>query len=412
MRRRDFNRLLGTLLCASPLGILPTRADSIETVKVGILHSLSGTMAISEQILKDTALMTIGQINLNGGILGKYLDPVVLDPASNWDAFAAKADMLLEKYDTAAIFGCWTSVSRKRVLPIVEERNGLLFYPVQYEGQEQSDNIFYTGATPNQQAIPSVRYFLEELGYKRFVLLGTDYVYPRTANKILRGFLNQNGINDKDILEEYTPFSFQHYGDIIARIKDFSQAEKTLVVSTINGDSNLAFYEQLYGAGLSSEQLPVLAFSIGEAELTQIKPKHVSGHYAAWNYFMSVDNLRNQNFIENWRLFLRDRLGVRQDFAIVNDPMEATYLGIHLWKQAVEKAGSFDVDRVKTAMAGQEIDGLSGYRLKMDENNHHLHKPAMLGRIKPDRQFEVVWQSDGLVPPEPWSPFINGGKPS
>jgi urea transport system substrate-binding protein len=407
MNRRTFNRLLGGILCTAPFGIPVLRATPIETVKVGILHSLSGTMSISEQVLKDVALMTIGEINKSGGVLGKYLDPVVLDPASNWDAFERKADKLLNEFQVAAIFGCWTSVSRKRVLPVVEKNNGLLFYPVQYEGQEQSSNIFYTGATPNQQAIPSVNYFLKELGFKKFILLGTDYVYPRTANKILRAYLNSEGINDASILEKYTPFSHRQYQSIIEQIERFSKDEKTLVVSTINGDSNLAFYEQLYNQGLDADRLPVLAFSIGEFELSQMDTKYTEGHYAAWNYFMSLNNERNSDFINRWRVFLQDRIGIRQDNIVVNDPMEATYLGIHIWKQAVEKAKSFEVDKVIPAVGGVEMDALSGYRVRMDDENHHLHKPAMLGKITKNGQFEIVWNSDGLVQPNPWNRYIS-----
>lgn len=407
MKRRTFNRLLGGVLCMAPFGIPVLRANTEETVKVGILHSLSGTMSISEQVLKDVALMTIGEINKSGGVLGKYLEPIVLDPASNWDAFERKADILLNKFHVAAIFGCWTSVSRKRVLPVVEKNNGLLFYPVQYEGQEQSPNIFYTGATPNQQAIPSVNYFLKELGFTKYVLLGTDYVYPRTANKILRAYLNSEGINDASILEKYTPFSHQQYQGIIEQIERFSRDEKTLVVSTINGDSNLAFYEQLYKQGLDSERLPVLAFSIGEFELSQMDTKYTMGHYAAWNYFMSTNYQRNSDFINRWKTFLQGRVGVRQDSAIVNDPMEATYLGINIWKQAVEKARSFEVDKVIPAVSGLEIDALSGYQVRMDVENHHLHKPSMLGKINKSGQFDLVWKSDGLIPPNPWNKFIS-----
>lgn len=382
--------------------------SSGETIKVGILHSLSGTMAISETSLKDTALMAINEINVNGGVLGKKLEPVVVDPASDWPLFAEKARQLITQEKVAVIFGGWTSVSRKSVLPVVEELNGLLFYPVQYEGQEQSKNIFYTGAAPNQQAIPAVEYLMSEEGGKaqRFVLLGTDYVYPRTTNKILRAFLKSKGIKDVDIMEEYTPFSHNNYQTIVGNIKKFSAAKKTAVISTINGDSNVPFYRELGNQGIKASDIPVMAFSVGEEELRGIDTKPLVGHLAAWNYFMSVKNPTNTKFINQFKQFAVEYKLPNADKVVTNDPMEATYVGINMWKQAVEKAGTTDVDKVREAMAGQTFAAPSGYTLKMDESNHHLHKPVMIGEIRADGQFDVVYKTPAVIKAEPWSPYI------
>ena len=383
-------------------------ATSGDTIKVGILHSLSGTMAISETSLKDTALMAINEINANGGVLGKKLEPIVVDPASDWPLFAEKARQLLTQDKVAVIFGGWTSVSRKSVLPVVEELNGLMFYPVQYEGQEQSKNIFYTGAAPNQQAIPAVEYLMSEEGGKaeRFVLLGTDYVYPRTTNKILRAFLKSKGIDEKDIMEEYTPFSHSNYQTIVGNIKKFSAGKKTAVISTINGDSNVPFYRELGNQGIKASDIPVMAFSVGEEELRGIDAKPLVGHLAAWNYFMSVKNPVNSKFIDKYKQFAVEYKLPNAAKVVTNDPMEATYVGIHMWKQAVEKAGTTDVDKVREAMAGQTFAAPSGYSLKMDETNHHLHKPVMIGEIRADGQFDVDYKTPTVIKAEPWSPYI------
>lgn len=379
-----------------------------DTIKVGILHSLSGTMAISETSLKNTALMTINEINANGGVLGKKLEPIVVDPASDWPLFAEKARQLITQEKVAVIFGGWTSVSRKSVLPVVEELNGLMFYPVQYEGQEQSKNIFYTGAAPNQQAIPAVEYLMSEEGGKaqRFVLLGTDYVYPRTTNKILRAFLKSKGIADADIMEEYTPFGHNNYQTIVGNIKKFSAGKKTAVISTINGDSNVPFYRELGNQGIKASDLPVMAFSVGEEELRGIDTKPLVGHLAAWNYFMSVKNPTNTKFIEKYKQFAVEYKLPNADKVVTNDPMEATYVGINMWKQAVEKAGTTDVDKVRAAMKAQTFTAPSGYILKMDESNHHLHKPVMIGEIRGDGQFDVVYKTPTVIKAEPWSPYI------
>ncbi|MGE4752779.1 urea ABC transporter substrate-binding protein [Yersinia enterocolitica] len=381
-----------------------------DTIKVGILHSLSGTMAISETPLKDMALMSIDDINAHGGVLGKQLEPVIVDPASNWPLFAEKARQLLTQDKVAVVFGAWTSVSRKSVLPVFEELNGLLFYPVQYEGEEMSPNVFYTGAAPNQQAIPAVEYLLSEDGgaAKRFILLGTDYVYPRTTNKILRAFLHSKGIQDKDIEEVYTPFGYSDYQTIVSNIKKFSADGKTAVISTINGDSNVPFYKELANQGIKATDVPVIAFSVGEEELRGIDTKPLVGNLAAWNYFQSVDNPTNKKFVEQWKAYAKAHKLPNADTAVTNDPMEATWVGMHMWAQAVEKAKSTDVDKVRAAMAGQTYPAPSGFTLTMDKTNHHLHKPVMIGEIEAGGQFNVVWQTDAPIRAQPWSPFIAG----
>ncbi|EKN3559422.1 TPA: urea ABC transporter substrate-binding protein [Yersinia enterocolitica] len=381
-----------------------------DTIKVGILHSLSGTMAISETPLKDMALMSIDDINAHGGVLGKQLEPVIVDPASNWPLFAEKARQLLTQDKVAVVFGAWTSVSRKSVLPVFEELNGLLFYPVQYEGEEMSPNVFYTGAAPNQQAIPAVEYLLSEDGgaAKRFILLGTDYVYPRTTNKILRAFLHSKGIQDKDIEEVYTPFGYSDYQTIVSNIKKFSADGKTAVISTINGDSNVPFYKELANQGIKATDVPVIAFSVGEEELRGIDTKPLVGNLAAWNYFQSVDNPTNKKFVEQWKAYAKAHKLPNADTAVTNDPMEATWIGMHMWAQAVEKAKSTDVDKVRAAMADQTYPAPSGFTLTMDKTNHHLHKPVMIGEIEADGQFNVVWQTDAPIRAQPWSPFIAG----
>jgi urea transport system substrate-binding protein len=383
-------------------------AQAADTIKVGILHSLSGTMAISETSLKNTALMTIEEINAKGGLLGKKLEPVVVDPASNWPLFAEKTRQLLTKDKVDVIFGCWTSVSRKSVLPVVEELNGLLFYPVQYEGQELSQNVFYTGAAPNQQAIPAVEYLMSKQGggAKRFVLLGTDYVYPRTTNKILRAFLKSKGIAESDIDEVYTPFGHSDYQTIVGNIKKFSAGKKTAVISTINGDSNVPFYKELGNQGLKASQVPVVAFSVGEEELRGIDTKPLEGHLAAWNYFMSVKNPTNAAFIKKYRAWATANKVPNAATVVTNDPMEATYVGMQMWAQAVKKAGTTKVDAVRKAMAGQTFVAPSGYTLTMDAKNHHLHKPVMIGEIRGDGQFDIVYKTPKTIPAQPWSPYI------
>ena len=377
-------------------------------IKVGILHSLSGTMAISETSLKDVALMAIEEINEAGGLLGRKLEPVVVDPASNWPLFAEKARDLIANQKVAVTFGCWTSVSRKSVLPVFEELNGLLFYPVQYEGEESSFNVFYTGAAPNQQAIPAVEYLMSPKGggAKRFVLLGTDYVYPQTTNKILKYFLASKGVKKEDIMEAYTPFGHSDYQTIVADIKKFGQGKRTAVISTINGDSNVPFYKELGNQGLKAEDIPVVAFSVGEEELRGIDTKPLVGHLAAWNYFMSLDTPANKEFVAKWKAYVKKNNLPDGDKRVTNDPMEATYIGIKMWAQAVEQARSTKVDAVRQAIGYQTVQAPSGFIASMDAKNHHLHKPVFIAEIKPDGQFKVVWKTPGPVRAQAWSPFI------
>ena len=394
------------LSCATFAGT----AMAQNTIKVGILHSLSGTMAISETVLKDVALMAIEEINAKGGVLGKKLEPVVVDPASNWPLFAEKARQLISQDKVAAVFGCWTSVSRKSVLPVFEELNSVLFYPVQYEGEELSKNVFYTGAAPNQQAIPAVEYLMSKDGggAKRFVLLGTDYVYPRTTNKILRAFLISKGIKETDIDEKYTPFGHSDYQTIVADVKKFSAGGKTAVISTINGDSNVPFYKELGNQGLKATDVPVVAFSVGEEELRGVDTKPLVGHLAAWNYFMSLKNPANDEFKAKWAAYAKAKKLPGADKPLTNDPMEATYIGIYMWKQAVEQAKSLESDKVIAAVGGQTFKAPSGFTVKMDERNHHLHKPVFIGEVTADGQFNIVWKTSGPVRANPWSPFIQG----
>jgi urea transport system substrate-binding protein len=394
---------LGVGLALALSAAVPSFADD-DTIKVGVLHSLSGTMAISETTLKDTMLMLVEEQNAKGGLLGKQLEAVVVDPASDWPLFAEKARELLEKEKVDAVFGCWTSVSRKSVLPVFEELNGLLFYPVQYEGEESSRNVFYTGAAPNQQAIPAVDYLKDELGVERWVLAGTDYVYPRTTNKILEAYLKQNGVADDDIMINYTPFGHSDWQSIVADIKKFgSEGKKTAVVSTINGDANVPFYKELGNQGISAEDIPVVAFSVGEEELSGIDTKPLVGHLAAWNYFMSVDTPENDAFIKAWHEFIKDPKRV------TNDPMEAHKIGFDLWVKAVEKAGTTDTDKVIDAIVGLETNNLTGGVAKMLPN-HHITKPVLIGEIQEDGQFAVVWQTDAEVSGDAWSDYLEGSK--
>ena len=410
----DRKQFIKTVISAT-LGISSAFAmttHAAETIKVGILHSLSGTMAISETALKNTALMTIDEINAKGGLLGRKLEPVVVDPASNWPLFAEKSRQLITQDEVDVVFGCWTSVSRKSVLPVFEELNSLLFYPVQYEGEELSQNVFYTGAAPNQQAIPAVEYLMSEEGgaAKRWYLLGTDYVYPRTTNKILRAFLVSKGVDESDIEEVYTPFGHSDYQTIVSNIKKFSAGGKTAVVSTINGDSNVPFYKELGNAGLKATDVPVVAFSVGEEELRGIDTKPLLGHLAAWNYFMSVKGKQNKLFTKMYKDWAKKNGVPNLDTVVTNDPMEATYVGINMWAQAVEQAGTTDVDAVRDAMGGQTFKSPSGFTLTMDATNHHLHKPVMIGEILPNGQFQVVWRTKAPIRAQPWSPFIAGNE--
>ena len=377
-------------------------AHAEDTIKIGVLHSLSGTMAISETTLKDTVLM-LDEQNKKGGVLGKKLEAVVVDPASDWPLFAEKARELVQKEKVSAIFGCWTSVSRKSVLPVVEELNSILFYPVQYEGEESSKNVFYTGAAPNQQAIPAVDYLLKQ-GVKRWALVGTDYVYPRTANKILEAYLKSKGFTDEDIYISYTPFGHSDWQSIVSDIKKFGTAgKKAAVVSTINGDANVPFYKELANQGVSAKDIPVVAFSVGEEELTGIDTKPLVGHLAAWNYFESVDCEANEEFIEAWHKYTGN------ENRVTNDPMEATYIGFNMWVKAVEKAGTTDSDAVQDALIGVAVPNLSGGTATMMPN-HHITKPVLIGEIQDDGQFEVVDSTPTTVVADEWSDYLDGSK--
>lgn len=379
-------------------------ATAADTIKVGVLHSLSGTMAISETTLKDVMLMLIEEQNKKGGLLGKKLEPVVVDPASNWPLFAEKARELIAKEKVAAVFGCWTSVSRKSVLPVFEELNSLLFYPVQYEGEESQRNVFYTGAAPNQQAIPAVDYLMKEEEVERWVLAGTDYVYPRTTNKILEAYLISKGVAKEDIMINYTPFGHSDWQTIVSDIKKFGSAgKKTAVVSTINGDANVPFYKELGNQGVKAEDIPVVAFSVGEEELAGIDTKPLVGHLAAWNYFQSVEDPANAEFVKKWKAFTKNEKRVS------NDPMEAHVIGFNMWVKAVEKAGTTDPDKVIDAIVGIEVPNLTGGMSKMLPN-HHITKPVLIGEIQEDGQFETVWKTDGLVPGDAWSDHLPGSK--
>ena len=388
--------LAGTLFCFT--------SYAQDTIKVGVLHSLSGTMAISETTLKDTILMMIEEQNKAGGLLGRKLEAVVVDPASDWPLFAEKARELIQRQRVDVTFGCWTSVSRKSVLPVFEELDSLLFYPVQYEGEESSKNVFYTGAAPNQQAIPAVDYLMNEVGVTRWILEGTDYVYPRTTNKILEAYLKAKGVADEDLRINYTPFGHSDWQSIVSDIKSFGSAgKKTAVVSTINGDANVPFYKELGNQGVSAEDIPVVAFSVGEEELSGIDTGPLVGHLAAWNYFMSVDAEINDDFIDSWLDFIGD------DDRVTNDPMEAHYIGFKMWVEAVKKAGTTAPSAIQEAIIGVSVANLSG-GLSTMMPNHHITKPVLIGEIQDDGQFDIVWQTTGTVVGDAWSDFLPGSR--
>jgi len=401
------NRLLSKLAVSAVVAgslVASIAAKAEDTIKIGILHSLSGTMAISETTLKDTMLYLIDEQNNKGGVLGKKLEAVVVDPASNWPLFAEKARELITKDKVVATFGCWTSVSRKSVLPVFEELNSILFYPVQYEGEESSKNIFYTGAAPNQQAIPAVDYLMENEKVQRWVLAGTDYVYPRTTNKILEAYLKSKGVKAEDIMINYTPFGPSDWQTIVADIKKFGSAgKKTAVVSTINGDANVPFYKELGNQGVKATDIPVVAFSVGEEELAGIDTKPLVGHLAAWNYFESVDVPENKAFIAKWQAYTKNPKRT------TNDPMEAHVIGFNMWVKAVEKAGTTDASKVIDAMIGVAVPNLTGGISTMMPN-HHITKPVLIGEIKADGQFNTVWQTPGTVVANEWSPYLEGSK--
>ncbi|SFQ97788.1 urea ABC transporter substrate-binding protein [Poseidonocella sedimentorum] len=367
-------------------------------IKVGVLHSLSGTMAISETTLKDTMVMLIDKQNEKGGVLGCQLEAVIKDPASDWPLFAEKARELISNDGVAVTFGSWTSSSRKAALPVLEELNALYFYPVQYEGEESSKNVFYTGAAPNQQAIPATDYFLEELGVEKFALLGTDYVYPRTTNRILEAYLKDKGIAEEDIFVNYTPFGHSDWATIVADVINLGEdGKKVGVISTINGDANIGFYKELAAAEVSADDIPVVAFSVGEEELSGLDTTNLVGHLAAWNYFQSADTEANAAWVEEWKALMgEDR--------VTNDPMEAHYIGFNMWVNAVEQAGTTDVDAVREAMWGQEFPNLTGGMAVMG-TDHHLSKPVLIGEILEDGQFDIISETDP-VPGDAWTDYL------
>jgi urea transport system substrate-binding protein len=397
--------------------LLPISAHAEDTVKIGVLHSLSGTMAISETSLRDVVLMAADEINAKGGVLGKKIEPVVVDPASNWPLFAEKAKQLIVQDKVAVTFGCWTSVSRKSVLPVYEAKyskaenpygGGLLFYPVQYEGEEQSPNIFYTGASPNQQLIPAAEYMMGKDGgmKKKFYLLGTDYVFPRTANKVLKAFLVSKGVPESNIAEEYTPFGHSDYQTIVGKVKEFAKDGDACILSTINGDSNVPFYKEFANQGLTAEKCPIVAFSVAEDELRSMETEKLVGHLAAWNYFQSEDTPENKKFVDAFKAYCKAKNLPGGENRVTDDPIEAAYFGVYVWKAAVEKAGTFDIDKVIPAVLGMEFDAPGGKKM-MDKVNHHTYKPVLIGAIKADGQFDIVWRTPGLVKPDSYSPYLH-----
>jgi urea transport system substrate-binding protein len=402
-------RSAGNLIALIAIVLVSASActTAVDPIEVGILHSLTGTMAISETSLRDVVQMAVDEINADGGVLGRPIETVVVDPASNPDLFAEKSRELLVDNEVAVVFGCWTSVSRKSVLPVFETYNGLLFYPVQYEGEEQSPNIFYTGATPNQQLIPAAQYLMSEEGggKTKFYLLGTDYVFPRTANRILKAFLLSEGVPEENIVEEYTPFSHADYQTIVGKINDFGQDGDATVLSTINGDSNVPFYREFVNQGLSADDIPIMAFSVAEDELRSMETESLVGHLASWNYFQSLDTPANNAFVEDFKSYA-DANGLPGGRSrVTDDPIEAAYFGVYVWKAAVERAGTFDVDAVREAILGLEFDAPGGPK-QMHAENHHTYKPVYIGEILADGQFDIIWETPGLVEPEAFSQYL------
>uniref|UniRef100_B8HW42 Urea ABC transporter, urea binding protein n=1 Tax=Cyanothece sp. (strain PCC 7425 / ATCC 29141) TaxID=395961 RepID=B8HW42_CYAP4 len=367
-----------------------------ETIKVGILHSLSGTMAISEKSVVDAEQLAIEEINKAGGVLGKQIEAVVEDGASDWPTFAEKAKKLIEQDKVATVFGCWTSASRKAVLPVFESKQHMLWYPVQYEGQECSKNIFYTGAAPNQQIEPSVDWLLEQYKDQPFYLVGSDYVFPRTANTIIKAQLAAKG--GKVVGEDYIPLGGTEVTPLISKIKT-AMPNGGIIYNSLNGDSNVAFFKQLQGAGLGPDKYPSMSVSIAEEEVKAIGPEYLKGHFAAWNYFMTVDNPANKKFVDAFKAkYGEDR--------VTNDPMEAAYIMVYLWKQAVEKAGTADdLEKVRAAAIGQSIDAPEGPDVTM-QSNHHISKYVRIGKVREDGLFEIVYASDKPVNPVPWNQYV------
>ena len=400
MKINKLYRILASLILVS------VTSTSALAVKVGVLHSLSGTMAISETSLRDVVLMAVDEINAKGGVLGQQIEPVVVDPASNWPLFKDKAEQLITKDKVAVTFGCWTSVSRKSCLPVFEEHNGLLFYPVQYEGEEQSLNVFYTAATPNQQLVPAAEYMMKEFESKKFYLLGTDYVFPRTANKVLKAFLKAKGVPDANVLEVYTPFHHQEYQTIVAQIKKFAASGDACVLSTINGDSNVPFYKEFANQGLTSKDCPIMAFSVAEDELRAMDVPPLVGHLACWNYYQSIKTKENAGFVKAFKKYCQAKGLPGGSKRVTDDPIEAAYFGVYVWKAAVEKAKSFDVDKVRQAVYGLKFDAPGGPK-SMHPSNQHTLKPVYVGEILKNGQFKIVWRSKGLVSPDSYSSYLH-----
>ena len=414
--RRDFLKasalgLVGAGMAGQMAFPAIARAQAKGPITVGVLHSLSGTMAISEAPIKEVVLMALAEINKAGGVMGRKVEAVVEDPASNWDLFAEKSKKLLLQDKVATVFGCWTSVSRKSVLPVFEQNNGLLFYPVQYEGEECSKNVIYTGATINQQATPGVDYLMspEGGGKRKFYLLGSDYVYPRTTNKILRLYLTKvKEIPEANIAEEYTPFHHQDYQTIIGKIKSFGAAGDAAVINTINGDSNVPFFKELANQGLTAERVPVISYSFAEVELQTLDVKPLVGHLASWNYFMSLKTPENLKWVKAYKAWCAGH-NIPEKQCVTDDPMMHAYIHVCLWAKAVEKAKSTEVDKVLKALEGLEVPSPVG-KYKVDPKNHHTWKPVYIGKIRADGQFDVVWKTPGLVPGDAWSDFLPGSK--
>ena len=370
------------------------------SIKIGILHSLSGTMTTSERPLQELLVMLIEQKNARGGLLGRPIEPIIMNPRSDPKLYAEQARKLIVEHKVAAIFGCWTSASRKEVLPIVEGERSLLFYPSQYEGQESSSNIFYTGATPHQQAVPAVN-FLRTQGHRRFFLVGSDHIYSRTTNAVLKGYLASLGVAGDLIAERYVPAQFAEWPALVADIRRFAKSKHAAIIATITGDANLHFFRELARQHVTAETVPVMSLSINEAELPALMRSNMAGHLVAWNYLHAIDRKENRAFIADWRRF------TGQPRAMTNNSMEATWIGFQLWTQSVEAAGTTDIEKVRVALGGRRIDAPSGFTVKMDGKSHHLYKPVMIGRINKDGLIVPVWATEGLVPPQPWSPWLS-----
>ena len=401
------------------LGSFPQARAAEDTVKVGVLHSLSGTMAISETSLRDVLLFAFDEINAKGGVLGKKIEPVVVDGASNWPLFAEKAKQLLEVDKVSVVFGCWTSVSRKSVLPVFEKDNGLLFYPVQYEGEEMSKNIFYTAEAVNQQAIPAVDYLLEQ-GRKKFYLIGTDYVYPQTTNLVLLEYLQSKGIPLENIggglrkdeagkvisAGKYTPFGHTDYQQIVAEIKQFAATGDACVINTINGDSNVPFFKEFAASGLTADDCPVASLSLSEDELRSLPTKDLVGQLGCWAYFMSIDSPANAKFKSDFFTWLKTATvpGIEKENRVTCSPMVLSYDGVYLWKAAVEKAGSFDVDKVRKVLESGKITFEGPNGLNTVDPNHHTTKNVYIGETKANGQFKIVQEFKQVYP----EPFLKG----